>query len=148
MHAHTSEMLVGTYKKAHRHGPDFHVLVLTGQGYSLFWYEGDRDFMRIDWHPGVVFAPVDQIFHQHFNTSPYPARYLALAMGSLRYPFTAEKKQVFLGVDKDVKQGGCQIEYEAQDPRVHRLYLQELAKNGVTSGMAEYIDESRLEIEA
>jgi uncharacterized RmlC-like cupin family protein len=148
MHAHTSEMPVGTYKKAHRHGPDFHVLVLTGHGYSLFWFEGDRDFTRIDWRPGVVFAPADQIFHQHFNTSPLPARYLALAMGSLRHPFTAEKKQAYLGVDKDVRQGGCQIEYQAQDPRVHRLYLQELAKNGVTSGMGEFIDESRFKVEA
>ena len=143
MHAHTSEMPVGTYKKGHRHGPDFHVLTLKGQGYSLFWREGDKDFIRIDWKPGVVFAPVDQIFHQHFNTSRYPARYLALAMGSLRYPFTAQKRQVFLGVDQDVKTGGAQIEYKDQDPRIHKLYLQELAKNGVTSGMGEYIDESK-----
>jgi mannose-6-phosphate isomerase-like protein (cupin superfamily) len=141
MHAHTSEMPVGTYKKGHRHGPDFHVLILKGEGYSLFWHEGDADFIRIDWRPGVVFAPVDQIFHQHFNTSPFPARYLATAMGSLRYPFTAQKRQVFLGVDQDVKAGGCQIEYAAQDPRIHALYLQELAKNGVASGMGEYIDE-------
>jgi mannose-6-phosphate isomerase-like protein (cupin superfamily) len=143
MHAHTSEMPVGTYKKGHRHGPDFHVLTLKGEGYSLFWQADDKDFIRIDWQPGVVFAPVDQIFHQHFNTSPHPARYLALAMGSLRYPCTAQKRQVFLGVDQDVKAGGCQIEYAAQDPRIHRLYLQELAKNGVTSRMGEYIDESK-----
>jgi len=143
MHAHASEMPVGTYKKGHRHGPDFHVLTLKGQGYSLFWREGDKDFIRIDWKPGVVFAPVDQIFHQHFNTSRYPARYLALAMGSLRYPFTAQKRQVFLGVDQDVKTGGAQIEYKDQDPRIHKLYLQELAKNGVTSGMGDYIDESK-----
>ncbi|MEX0752948.1 MAG: hypothetical protein WD073_08485 [Xanthobacteraceae bacterium] len=147
MHVHTSEMPVGTYKKGHRHGPDFHVLMLKGKGYSLFWYENDKDFTRIDWHPGVVFAPVDQIFHQHFNTSPYPARYLALAMGSLRYPFTAEKRRIYLGVDQDVKAGGAQIEYEDQDPRIHKLYLEELAKNGVKSGMGDYIDESQFRSE-
>jgi mannose-6-phosphate isomerase-like protein (cupin superfamily) len=146
LHAHTSEMPVGTYKKGHRHGPDFHVLTLKGQGYSLFWREGDQDFIRIDWKPGVVFAPVDQIFHQHFNTSPFPARYLALAVGSLRYPFTAQKRQVFLGVDQDVKQGGAQIEYEDQDPRIHELYLKELVKNGVKSEMGDYIDESKFSI--
>src|SRR5581483_2040357 len=143
IHAHTSEMPVGTYKKGHRHGPDFHVLTLKGQGYSLFWQEGEKDFIRIDWKPGVVFAPVDQIFHQHFNTSPYPARYLALAVGSLRYPLTAQKRKIFLGVDQDVKQGGAQIEYQDQDPRIHKPFLEELAKNGVKSGMEGYFDESR-----
>src|SRR5205807_2416350 len=43
MHAHMSEMPVGTYKKAHRHEADFHIFPVTGQGYSLFWYEGERD---------------------------------------------------------------------------------------------------------
>jgi mannose-6-phosphate isomerase-like protein (cupin superfamily) len=148
MHAHTSEMPVGTYKKGHRHGPDFHVLTLKGEGYSLFWRDGDRDFIRIDWKPGVVFAPVDQIFHQHFNTSPFPARYLALAVGSLRYPFTAQKRQVFLGVDQDVKQGGAQVEYGDQDPHIHELYLKELAKNDVKSEMGDYIDESQFKAEA
>ena len=38
MHAHTSQMPVGTYKKAHRHGPDFHVFAVTGHGFSLLWY--------------------------------------------------------------------------------------------------------------
>ncbi len=141
MHAHTSEMPVGTYKKGHRHGPDFHVLTLKGEGYSLFWAEDDKDFIRIDWKPGVVFAPVDGIFHQHFNTSAFPARYLALAMGSLRYPLTAQKRAIFVGVDQDAKKGGAQIEYEDQDPRIHTLFLQELAKNGMTSGMGEIFNE-------
>ena len=142
MHTHTSEMAVGTYKKAHQHGPDFHVLITIGSGYSLFWEAGDKDFIRVDWKPGSVFAPTDGIFHQHFNTSREPARYMAIALGSLRYPLTLDKRKIFLGVDVDVKKGGAQIEYTDQDPRIHALYLQELAKNGVESGMAEYIDEA------
>jgi mannose-6-phosphate isomerase-like protein (cupin superfamily) len=142
MHAHSSQMPVGTYKKAHRHGADFHVFAVTGHGYSLLWYDGEPDFVRVDWQHGVVFAPPDQMFHQHFNTSPNPARYLAVAMGSLRYPFTADKRRVFLGVDVNVKDGGCQIEYENQDPRIHQIFLAELAKHGVKSGMAKFVHEA------
>lgn len=141
MHAHSSEMPVGTYKKAHRHGPDFHVFTVTGHGYSLLWYEGDADFVRIDWKHGVVFAPPDMMFHQHFNTAPVPARYLAVALGSLRYPFTSEKRALFTGVDVNVRDGGRQIEYADQDPRIHALFLRELARGGVASGMGKYIAE-------
>jgi len=144
MHAHSSEMPVGTYKKAHRHGADFHVYSVTGGGYSLFWYEGDEGFERVDWQHGVVFAPPDGMYHQHYNTSAEPARYLAVALGSLRYPFTSEKMNLFSGVDVSVKDGGRQIEYEDQDPRVHEIYLGELAKNGVSSKMGDYIDESKI----
>jgi uncharacterized RmlC-like cupin family protein len=143
MHAHTSQMPVGTYKKGHRHGADFHVFAVTGHGYSLLWYEGEADFVRIDWQHGVVFAPPDQMFHQHFNTAPDPARYLAVAFGGLRYPFTTEKRHVFMGMDVNVKHGGCQIEYEDQDPRIHQIFLDELAKYGVASKMAPFIDESK-----
>ena len=142
MHAHSSEMPVGTYKKGHRHGPDFHVYNVTGKGYSLFWYEEDDDFIRVDWSHGVVFAPTDMIYHQHFNTSDIPARYLAVALGSLRYPFTAEKMGVFSGVDVSVQDDGRQIEYEHQDPRIHEIFLSELQAGGIKSGMGAYIDET------
>lgn len=144
MHAHSSEMPVGTYKKAHRHGADFHVYAVTGHGYSLLWYEGDEDFVRIDWKHGWVFAPPDMMYHQHYNTAPHPSRYLAVALGSLRYPFTSEKRDLFAGVDVNVRDGGRQIEYADQDPRIHRMYLEELDRNGVESRMGDYIDEGRV----
>jgi oxalate decarboxylase/phosphoglucose isomerase-like protein (cupin superfamily) len=141
MHAHSSEMAVGTYKKAHRHGPDFHVFAVTGHGYSLLWYEGDAEFTRVDWRHGVVFAPPNMMFHQHYNTGSTPSRYLAVALGSLRYPFTAEKRELFAGVDVNLRDGGRQIEYSDQDPRIHEIFMKELARHGVASGMGKAIDE-------
>jgi cupin superfamily acireductone dioxygenase involved in methionine salvage len=141
MHAHSSEMPVGTYKKGHRHGPDFHVYTVTGTGYSLLWY-GDNEPMRVDWRHGSVFAPPDMMYHQHFNTANVASRYLAVALGSLRYPFTSEKRALFAGVDVSVKDGGRQIEYKDQDPRIHEIFLTELAKNGIESKMGDKIDET------
>jgi mannose-6-phosphate isomerase-like protein (cupin superfamily) len=132
MHAHMSELAVGTYKKAHRHGPDFHIFPVTGQGYSLFWYPDDAEPRRVDWRPGWVYAPTDMIFHQHFNTAPKPSRYLAVAFGSIRYPFSSDKKILFGdGVDRDVQLGGRQIEYEDEHPRIRTIFEAALRESGV-----------------
>jgi len=147
MHAHISEMPVGTYKKGHRHGPGFHVMCVTGHGYSLLWYDDQKDFLRIDWRHGVVFPPADRQFHQHFNTSPHPARYLATGVGGLRYPLTVGQRRSLLGlkpgekgaVSTSLKEGGDQIEYEDQDPRIHRIWLEEMRKHGVEPKMETYI---------
>lgn len=139
MHAHMSEMPVGTYKKAHRHGTDFHILPVAGHGYSILWFDGDKDFRRFDWQHGSVYAPEDMMFHQHFNTSPEPARYLAVAFGGLRFPFSEDRRKLFLGMDVSVKKGGAQIEYEDQNPRIHPLYLEELAKNGAQARMDKFL---------
>jgi oxalate decarboxylase/phosphoglucose isomerase-like protein (cupin superfamily) len=142
--AHISEMPVGTYKKAHRHGPGAHVFALTGTGYSLLWYEGEAEFVRLEWKYGFVYAPPDGMFHQHFNTSAEPARYVAMLFGTKRYPIILERRANSEGkrTDISVKEGGRQIEYKDQDPRVHALWLKEMRANGVPSQMGKYIDES------
>ena len=54
------------------------------------------------------------------------------------------KREIWdVGVDKNVRQGGAQVEYEDQDPRIHAMWLREIAANGVASGMGKFIDESR-----
>ena len=148
MHAHTSEMSVGTYKKGHRHGAGAHVFAVTGSGYTLLWNEGDTDFERHEWKHGFVFAPSDGMYHQHFNTSPEPARYLAVSLGSHRYPVLARKVARKKDPEKSVKDGGLQIDYADQDPRIHRIWLQELKKTGVPSRMGKHFDEQRIASEA
>jgi hypothetical protein len=81
------------------------------------------------------------MFHQHFNTSPDPARYLAIAMGSLRYPMMAEKKRVWLGMDVSLTDGGNQVEYENQHDDVHKIYLESLLKTGAKSKMSKFVPE-------
>jgi len=147
MHAHISEMPVGTYKKGHRHGPGFHVMCVTGHGYSLLWFDGQKDFLRIDWKHGVVFPPADQQYHQHFNTSAHPARYFATGVGGIRYPLTTANRRSAMGlkpgekgaVSTSQKDGGDQVEYEDQDPRIHATWLAEMKKNGVTPRMEKLI---------
>ncbi len=68
-----------------------------------------------------------------------PSRYLALIFGGARYFISSAGKKLYENLDKSVKDGGHQIEYEDEDPRVLELYEQECATNGVTSRMREIV---------
>jgi len=87
----------GHLQEGPRHGPSFHVMCVTGQGYSLLWHEGEQNFRRIDWKHGVVLAPATASSTSNFNTGPQPARYLATAVGGLRYPTTTANRVSLLG---------------------------------------------------
>ena len=145
MGAHVSEMPTGSYKKGHRHGPGLHIFFIHGSGYSLLWYEDDKEYQRVDWRHGMLFAPPNAMFHQHFGTGSTPARYLAVGFGTKRYPIVMERRLGSEGKRSDVsvKEGGAQIEYEDQDPRIHALWLKEIAKNGVDSKMGKIFDEGQ-----
>ena len=145
MHAHSSEIPVGRYKKAHRHAAGTHVHAVTGEGYSLLWYEGDSEFKQIPWRHGIMYVPPFWMMHQHFNTSDQRARYLACSLGSRRYPFISlRRKSAEGGGSSSIQNGGRQIEYEDQDPRIHRKFLDALKKNGVKSLMGDIIDEDAI----
>jgi mannose-6-phosphate isomerase-like protein (cupin superfamily) len=133
MGAHISEFPVGTYKKAHRHGAGAHVIILSGQGYSLMWREG-RPISRYDWHEGGLIIPGDMMFHQHFNSGPEPVRYLALRFAGRR-----EKNAYDLPLSTiSTRQGGHQIEYEDQDPLVHQMFVDACAKSGAEMQMTGF----------
>jgi oxalate decarboxylase/phosphoglucose isomerase-like protein (cupin superfamily) len=138
--AHISEFPVGRYKKAHRHGPGAHVIVLTGTGFSLLWPRwGEPGSTRVDWKPGSVVVPPTEWFHQHFNGGNTPARYLALRWGSRRYPMSLGDS----GDDSSISQkdGGGQIEYPDEDPCIHEMFEEAIGQQGAECRMRSFISQ-------
>ncbi|PZC48716.1 MAG: Mannose-6-phosphate isomerase, cupin superfamily [Chloroflexi bacterium] len=149
MHTHISQFPVGTYKKAHGHAPGAHIVLLSGVGFSLIWPDGKNwvgngggfdERVMVPWKPGGIFVPMG--YHQHFNTGPEPARYLAMGFGGYRYHIGAMAngtREDAAGGDKSVQEGGIQIEYEDEDPRILPLFEEECVKNGSASKMREFL---------
>lgn len=137
--AHISEFPIGTYKKAHRHGPGAHLIVLSGVGFSLLWSNEDMsDLRRCDWKTGgMVIVPSENCYHQHFNTGNTRARYLALRPGDMGlYSPNGSKRRM---ADVSIKEGGAQIEYEDEDAKVHEIFEAELAKHNATCRMKAFV---------
>jgi oxalate decarboxylase/phosphoglucose isomerase-like protein (cupin superfamily) len=126
MSCHMSVFPVGTYKKAHRHGPGRVIVIPGGEGYSLMWPEG-QERVIVPWQEAALFVPPNKWFHQHFNLGSTPARYLALHP-PVQFYGHAEK------VEDRVKDT---IEYVNEDPWVRQYFEEELAKRGNKSHMPE-----------
>jgi oxalate decarboxylase/phosphoglucose isomerase-like protein (cupin superfamily) len=143
MQAHISEFEVGTYKKAHRHGPGSHVVMLNGAGYTLMWKGSPRfseaaNHVRLDWTEASLFVPPDGWFHQHFNTSREPARYLAATWGGdgkwFMRALGGGGRTHRLG-KTSIRKGGNLIEYEDEDPTIREIFEAELRRSGVENRM-------------
>ena len=132
LNSHISQFPIGTYKKAHAHGPGAHVIILSGSGYSLMWPEGAQP-ERFDWEVGSMIVPPNMWYHQHFNTGTTPARYLAF-----KYEGVAIRNAQ--GVPKawiSKRIGGHQIDYADETQEVRDLFEQALAMNGLSTQMIE-----------
>ncbi|HEY3117911.1 MAG TPA: cupin domain-containing protein [Chloroflexota bacterium] len=133
---HISQFPIGTYKKAHKHGDrsgpgGVQLLILKGTGFTLAWPAGATEFNKLDWKQnGLVVAP-NEYYHQHFNSGAIPARYLAcIGIGAHR---TRDMKVLS---DLSESEGGWQIEYENENPEVHRIFEAELAEHEAECHMA------------
>ena len=104
----------------------------------MLWEEG-KERMRVDWREGSMFSPPEWWYHQHFNTGPEPARYLALRWGSRRYDMGGAIRSGEGTTDLDVKLGGAQIEYQDEDPEIHKIFEGELAKSGAQCRMRSMV---------
>jgi hypothetical protein len=130
MNSHISQFPIGTYKKAHCHGPGAHVIILSGEGYSLMWPEGDAP-RRYEWQVGTMIVPPNLWLHQHFNTGTTTSRYLAFKheVVSIRNTQGVPKAWISRRI------GGDQIDYADEAPEIRRTFAEALAKHGLAPRM-------------
>ena len=147
--SHISEFPVGTYKKAHRHGPGAHLLITGGEGFALIWKNEDMsDLVKADWQRGSLYLPTadsdNEYFHQHFNVGTTPARYINMSPANSR-KYAVKRgsndvsKQGEIRAMVSIKEGGIQLEYEDEAKRVHDIFEAELAKHGQECRMKNLI---------
>ena len=124
--AHMSVFPARTYKKAHRHGPGYMIVIPAGEGYSVMWPEGGEKVV-IPWHEASLFVPPNRWFHQHFNIGAAPARYLAI-----------HPPRGFSGISEKVEdRARDQIEYPDEEPWIRGKFKEELAGKRLSSLMPE-----------
>jgi gentisate 1,2-dioxygenase len=114
------------YKKGHRHGPGYIIVMPKGEGYSFMWQQGSDEVIYCPWHEASLMVPPNQWWHQHFNLGGETARYLKI---SGHIPATNIN-------------GGASIEYSDEDPAIRREFEGQLRERGLTSAMPEecYLD--------
>jgi hypothetical protein len=128
MTCHMSVFPAQTYKKGHRHGPGYVIVIPAGEGYSIMWQEGKEDEkVVIPWQEASIFVPPFRWFHQHFNVGNTPARYLAF------HPLP----QLMGSGEKIQDRSRDQFEYYQEDPAIRQRFESELGKRGLKSIMPE-----------
>ncbi len=145
MESHVSRFESGHYKKAHRHGPGAHLYITQGEGYVLT-QRGNEPRIRCDWQEGSLYlscAGEVLCLHQHFNVGATPATYLVMNQGlSRKYAanrWQARESTVLRTGEVSGKEGGRQVEYEDEDPEIHRIFEAELKKRGIICKMKNMV---------
>ena len=144
MQTHISEFEAGSYKRAHRHGPGSHVMILGGVGYTLMWtdipeYSKARNHVRVDWTEGGLLVPPDRWYHQHFNTGGDPAKYMATTWIGGKYWAKAlgGGGRTHRLNNVSFRDGGNMIDYPDEDPVVRAMFEEDLKKHGLKMQMPE-----------
>ncbi len=155
MGTHIESFPVGTYERAHYHGPGASIIFLSGTGYSLYWPKqlGIRPFsegkgdqvQKVEWQDGTMFVPADQWFHQHFNTGNEPARFIKL--GS---PFGPGGGNVVFKTLFNIRteEIGYMIRYSEEDPEIRKMFEADLKRHGAPLRMPPLEELVKLEKEA
>jgi hypothetical protein len=82
-------------------------------------------------------VPPDQWFHQHFNSGAERVRYLAIHRNNWAYKPLAKNADLQASYTS-IKDGGNQVDFEDEDPRIHCDFVAELEAAGAACVMCDY----------
>jgi hypothetical protein len=140
---------IGRYSKAHSHSSSAVLICIKGKGWTHSWPEKEgvtpwKDgkehlVKRIDYEPvGMVTAApgADNWFHQHFGACDGPFRLMAWYGPNLpgRQAGVPGEKMSDRGAI-EIPDGGSALPYWMEDPKVHQMFKEALAKVGMESRM-------------
>ncbi len=143
---HASEWPAGKYHKAHYHGPGAVILGLSGEGYALVWPRqcgihpfqdgfGDK-VLKVEWKRNGIYSPLNEWFHQHFNTGKDSSRQLRVTGGGTRFGGPLFEEGITQPQMISVREGGSLIDYQDEDPEIRRMFEKALREKGVKSTMS------------
>lgn len=78
--------------------------------------------------PNSVYVPPDGWFHQHTSTGNAPVRHVAVYPGYSSLATEREPDQS--AVLTSVREGGALIDYEDEDPKVRRYFIEANRREG------------------
>ncbi len=135
--SHVEQFQPAVYEVAHRHVGGAYVMYLSGEGYTLLWPKeaGTRPYasghgdqvIRVPWHANTLFVPPTDWFHQHFNPSGEPAKFIKVA-GFLSRIYMLTARELF-------EEHSTVITFENEDPKIKEIFEEEVKKNGRRSNM-------------
>jgi hypothetical protein len=94
------------------------------------WPEGEEP-KRYDWKVGSLITPPNMWYHQHFNTGPTPARYLAFKHEGVAIRNAQGVPKAWISQ----RIGGDQIDYADESEAVRTMFADALAQHGLTPKM-------------
>ena len=96
------------------------------------WPEGEEPQAATTGRYGTLIVPPNAWFHQHFNSGPTPARYLAF-----KHCVAAQRARACRCRGSSRRLGGTQVDYADEHPLVRRMFAEALARHGTASRMDE-----------
>ncbi len=71
------EIAPGKQLSPHRHLAEEIIYIVSGKGHTLMWNKEGGKQERYEWKAGDLMSPSMNAWHQHFNTSDTPVRYVS-----------------------------------------------------------------------
>ncbi|HLG70475.1 MAG TPA: cupin domain-containing protein [Chloroflexota bacterium] len=120
---HIHELSPVTYVQAHRHAAGAMILILSGSGYEVMYFDKAGPRTRMELKPGSIVSPSTGQYHLHCNPNAEPLRQIAFRGGGFSL--------YGAGVGGPEAHMSELVPYDQEDPSVHEEFYLECRSRGL-----------------